>query len=248
MIAVLFLPLLAIAALAIKLVDGGPVFYKQRRLGEHGDAFDILKLRTMRVDAERDGPQWSPARDERITRIGRLLRRSHLDEVPQLLNIFRGEMTLVGPRPERPEIVAELERRFPHYTRRQLVKPGIAGWAALRCGYAGSDLGTAWKLCHDLFYIKRRSVLSDTLILAETSVEVFRDAHRGPARPGRAFPHRRGSRLTVPQPVKVTARALSGPPGRARDPGQALHLLVERIELERDQDLVAGEARIALRL
>ncbi len=186
-IALLFLPILAIAALAIKLVDGGPVFYKQRRLGEHGGEFDIIKLRTMRVDAESEGPQWSLVRDERITRIGRLLRRSHVDEIPQLLNVFRGEMTLVGPRPELPEIVTQLERRFPHYTRRQLIKPGIAGWAALRCGYAGSDLGTAWKLCHDLFYIKRRSVLSDTLILAETSVEVFRDAHRALRAPDERF-------------------------------------------------------------
>jgi lipopolysaccharide/colanic/teichoic acid biosynthesis glycosyltransferase len=96
-------------------------------------------------------------------------------------------MTLVGPRPERPEMVAELEAKFPHYTRRHLVKPGIAGWAALRCGYAGSDIGTAWKLCHDLFYIKRRSVFADTLILAETAVETFRDAHRALRAPGERF-------------------------------------------------------------
>lgn len=178
-IALLFLPVVAVAAIAIKLSDGGPVLYRQRRLGELGEEFEIVKLRTMRVDAEADGPRWSAADDERVTPVGRLLRRSHIDEVPQLWNVLKGEMTLVGPRPERGEIVAELEQRFPHYNRRHLVKPGIAGWAALRCGYAGSDLGTAWKLCHDLFYIKRRSVLSDTLILAETTVEVFRDAHRG---------------------------------------------------------------------
>jgi lipopolysaccharide/colanic/teichoic acid biosynthesis glycosyltransferase len=141
----------------------------------------------MRTDAEADGPQWSGEGDTRVTRIGRLLRRSHIDEVPQLWNVLRGDMTLVGPRPERPEMVAELERRFPHYTRRQLVKPGIAGWAALRCGYAGSDIGTAWKLCHDLFYIKRRSMLADTLILAETGVEVFRDAHRALRAPEERF-------------------------------------------------------------
>jgi exopolysaccharide biosynthesis polyprenyl glycosylphosphotransferase len=182
-----FLPVVALAALAIKLDDRGPVFYRQRRLGELGDSFEILKLRTMRIDAEADGPQWSTEGDSRVTRIGRLLRRSHLDEVPQLWNVLRGDMTLVGPRPERPEMVAELERRFPHYTRRQLVKPGIAGWAALRCGYAGSDIGTAWKLCHDLFYIKRRSMLADTLILAETGVEVFRDAHRALRAPGERF-------------------------------------------------------------
>jgi exopolysaccharide biosynthesis polyprenyl glycosylphosphotransferase len=187
LIAVFSLPVLAVAALAIKLGDGGPVLYRQRRLGEFGREFDILKLRTMRVDAERHGPQWATAEDDRITSIGRLLRRSHLDEVPQLWNVLRGEMTLVGPRPERPEIVSALERRFPHYTRRHLVKPGIAGWAALRCGYAGSDLGTAWKLCHDLFYIKRRSVLVDSLILAETAVEVFRDAHRALRAPDERF-------------------------------------------------------------
>jgi exopolysaccharide biosynthesis polyprenyl glycosylphosphotransferase len=186
-IAIAFLPLMLIAAAAVKLSDGGPVLYRQRRLGEFGEAFDIIKLRTMGVDAERDGPQWSTPGDARVTTVGRILRRSHLDEVPQLLNVLRGEMTLVGPRPERPEMVSELERRFNHYTRRHLVKPGIAGWAALRCGYAGTDLGTAWKLCHDLFYIKRRSVLADALILAETGVEVFRDAHRALRAPQERF-------------------------------------------------------------
>jgi exopolysaccharide biosynthesis polyprenyl glycosylphosphotransferase len=186
-IALVCLPLLLLAVLAIKLFDRGPVLYRQRRLGELGEEFEIIKLRTMRVDAEADGPQWADADDTRVTRVGRILRRTHLDEVPQLWNVLRGEMTLVGPRPERPEMVAELERRFPHYTRRHLVKPGIAGWAALRCGYAGSDIGTAWKLCHDLFYIKRRSVLADALILAETGVEVFRDAHRALRAPDERF-------------------------------------------------------------
>ena len=187
LIALIFLPVLIVAAIAVKLSDGGPVLYRQRRLGEFGEEYDILKLRTMRVDAEADGPQWSAVGDDRVTRVGRLLRRTHLDEIPQLWNVLRGDMTLVGPRPERPEMVAELERRFPHYTRRHLVKPGIAGWAALRCGYAGSDIGTAWKLCHDLFYIKRRSMLADALILAETGVEVFRDAHRALRAPGERF-------------------------------------------------------------
>lgn len=186
-IALLFMPVVLIAAVAIKLDDRGPVLYRQRRLGEFGEGFEILKLRTMRIDAESNGPQWAEAADPRVTRIGKILRRSHVDELPQLWNILRGEMTLVGPRPERPEMLAELERRFPHYTRRHLVKPGLAGWAALRCGYAGTDIGTAWKLCHDLFYIKRRSVLADTLILAETAVEVFRDAHRALRAPGKRF-------------------------------------------------------------
>jgi exopolysaccharide biosynthesis polyprenyl glycosylphosphotransferase len=187
LIALVFLPVLLVAAIAIKLHDRGPVLYRQRRLGEFGEEFDILKLRTMRPDAEANGPQWAASGDDRITRVGRVLRRTHLDEIPQLWNVLRGDMTLVGPRPERPEMVAELERRFPHYTRRHLVKPGIAGWAALRCGYAGSDIGTAWKLCHDLFYIKRRSMLADALILAETGVEVFSDAHRALRAPDERF-------------------------------------------------------------
>ena len=186
-IALVTLPVMAVAALAVKLSDGGPVFYRQRRLGEGGRSFEIVKLRTMRVDAEAGGPQWSGADDHRVTGVGRILRRSHLDEVPQLINVLRGEMTLVGPRPERPEIVSELERRFPHYTRRQLVKPGMTGWAQLRCGYAGSELGTAWKLCHDLFYIKHRSVLGDALILAETVVVAFQDAHRALPSPQARF-------------------------------------------------------------
>jgi lipopolysaccharide/colanic/teichoic acid biosynthesis glycosyltransferase len=187
-IALATLPLLVVAAIAIKLEGrGGPILYRQRRLGEHGREFEIVKLRTMRVDAERSGPQWAEADDDRITLVGRILRRSHVDEIPQLWNVLRGEMTLVGPRPERPEIVVELEQRFPHYSRRQLVKPGITGWAQLRCGYAGSELGTAWKLCHDLFYIKRRSLIVDALILAETSSVAFRDAHRALRSPRERF-------------------------------------------------------------
>jgi exopolysaccharide biosynthesis polyprenyl glycosylphosphotransferase len=186
-IAVISLPVLIAAAVAIKLGDWGPVFYRQRRLGEHGEGFEIVKLRTMRVDAEAEGPQWSEADDARVTRVGRVLRRTHLDELPQLWNVFRGDMTLVGPRPERPEIVVELESRFSHYTRRQLVKPGITGWAQLRCGYAGSELGTAWKLSHDLFYVKRRSTLADALIVGETAVVAFRDAHRRMRAPDERF-------------------------------------------------------------
>jgi lipopolysaccharide/colanic/teichoic acid biosynthesis glycosyltransferase len=186
-LAFLFLPALAIAALAIKLNDRGPVLYRQQRVGEHGLPFEMLKLRTMKEGAEPHGPEWSGPSDARVTRIGRLLRRTHVDELPQLWNVLRGQMTLVGPRPERPEIVRQLELRFGHYTRRHLVKPGIAGWAALRCGYAGSELGSAWKLSHDLFYVKRRSALADGLILAETAVEVFRDAHRALRAPDPRF-------------------------------------------------------------
>ena len=185
--ALVVLPVVGIAAVAIKLTEGGPAFYRQRRVGERGREFEIIKLRTMVVDAEAGGPQWSGAGDVRVTRLGRFLRRTHIDELPQLWCVLRGDMTLVGPRPERPEICAELENRFPHYVRRHLVKPGITGWAQLRCGYAGSELGTAWKLCHDLFYIKRRSILADSLIIVETAFQAGRDAHRALRAPRQRF-------------------------------------------------------------
>jgi len=186
--ALVALPVVGVAAVATKLSDGGPVLYRQRRVGERGKEFEIIKLRTMVQGAEEvTGPQWSEAGDERVTRLGRFLRRTHIDELPQLWCVLRGDMTLVGPRPERPEICAELERRFPHYVRRHLVKPGITGWAQLRCGYAGSELGTAWKLCHDLFYIKRRSMLADWLIIVETAFQAGKDAHRALRAPRQRF-------------------------------------------------------------
>ncbi|MEO8092134.1 MAG: exopolysaccharide biosynthesis polyprenyl glycosylphosphotransferase [bacterium] len=194
-IGVITLPLLALGALAIKLQDRGPVLYRQRRLGEHGRQFEILKLRSMAEDAEADGlVRWSDADDDRATRVGRVLRRTHIDELPQLWNVLRGDMTLVGPRPERPEVEADLERQFSHYTRRHLLRPGITGWAQLRCGYAGSDLGAAWKLCHDLYYIKHRSMLADLLIIFETAFVAFRDAHRALRTPRKRFIVEEGAR------------------------------------------------------
>jgi lipopolysaccharide/colanic/teichoic acid biosynthesis glycosyltransferase len=177
-VALAAVPVVAIAAIAIKLTDRGPVFYRQVRVGARGAHFEILKLRSMSVDAERAGVQFSRARDPRVTAVGRVLRRTHIDELPQIFNVIRGDMRLVGPRPERPEIVAEMERIFPHYSRRLLLKPGITGWAQVRCGYAGSTLGTAWKLCHDLYYLKRRSTLADLLIMFETIAIAAKDAHR----------------------------------------------------------------------
>jgi lipopolysaccharide/colanic/teichoic acid biosynthesis glycosyltransferase len=188
LIGALFAPAIAVAAIAVKLGDRGPILFRQRRVGEHGREFEILKLRTMGEDAEANGsPQWAVGDDARVTPVGRILRRTHIDELPQLWNVLRGDMTLVGPRPERPELVRLIEGQFPHYTRRHLVKPGIAGWAQLRCGYAGSGLGTAWKLCHDLYYVKHRSLLGDALILLETLLETFRDAHRSLRSPGERF-------------------------------------------------------------
>lgn len=213
---VLTAPLLLLAAVAIRLGDGGRVFYRQTRVGEGGRPFRIYKLRTMRIDAEWGGAQWSVAADDRATRVGRVLRRMHLDEVPQAINVLRGQMTLVGPRPERPEIIAELERLFPHYKRRLLIKPGVTGWAQVHCGYAGTGLGTAWKLCHDLYYLKHRSILGDLLIMVETLVIAARDSHR-PLRsptPGLLFDaaQARGVVIFEGKPAAM-ASGPAGPPG-----------------------------------
>lgn len=188
---VLLLPCLLVTAVltaAIRLADGGPAIYRQRRVGERGREFEMLKLRTMRVDAEEhDGPVWQAPDDPRITPLGHLLRRTHLDELPQIWNLLRGDMTLVGPRPERPDFVEDLATTVPYYERRQLVKPGITGWAQLRCGYAGSELGSAWKMCHDLYFLKHRSLLFEVLIVLETLRAVIGRAAFAPQMPDEEF-------------------------------------------------------------
>src|SRR4029079_2836990 len=115
-----------------------------------------------------EGAKWSHADDPRVTGVGRVLRRLHVDELPLLFNVIRGDMTFVGPRPERPEMVESLERILPNYRRRHLIKPGVTGWAQVRCGYAGSEVGWAWKLCHDLYYLKHRSFWLDCAIIIDT--------------------------------------------------------------------------------
>ena len=164
---VIALPLLAVGAVLIKLTDRGPILHRQKRIGAGGGEIELVKLRTMRIDVE--GPSWTEEDDGRITLVGRVLRRTHIDELPQLWLVLKGEMSLVGPRPEQQAIVSDLEARFSHYDRRHLVKPGITGWAQVRCGYAGSHIGTAWKLCHDLYYLKHRSLVFDLLIMLETA-------------------------------------------------------------------------------
>jgi lipopolysaccharide/colanic/teichoic acid biosynthesis glycosyltransferase len=161
------LPILLISSLAIKLTDRGPVLYRQTRIGENGREIELIKLRTMRPDADALRATGVPD-EELVTRVGRVLQRLHINELPQLWLVMTGEMSLVGPRPELPEVVSKLERRFDYYDRRHLLKPGITGWATVCCGYSGTPLGEAWKLCHDLYYLKRRSVLFDLLILIET--------------------------------------------------------------------------------
>lgn len=157
-----------VVALAIVIDSRGPVFYQQVRLGRAGRRFRIVKFRTMRTDAESNGPQWSTAGDARITRVGRILRRSHLDELPQLMAVIRGDMSMVGPRPERPEFVALLEREVPLYRARLTVAPGLTGWAQINQGYADSVDDAAGKLEYDLYYVRHRSVWFDMEILIGT--------------------------------------------------------------------------------
>ena len=166
---ILVLPVFLGVALLVKLQDGGPVFYRQQRVGMGGKHFSILKFRSMIVDAEADGkPRWASAGDSRITPIGHFLRRSRLDELPQLLNILRGDMALVGPRPERPEIVAELAQSIPNYERRHVMRPGLTGWAQINHDYGGSLEAARWKTRFDLFYIRKWTLLLDLAIMVQT--------------------------------------------------------------------------------
>jgi exopolysaccharide biosynthesis polyprenyl glycosylphosphotransferase len=166
LILLITLPFITIATL---IDDGWPIFYDQTRLGRGGTSYRIFKYRTMRRDAEADGtPRWAREDDERATRVGRFLRKTHLDELPQFLNVLRGEMSLVGPRAERPELVEYFQKHIPFYRARLLVKPGITGWAQINYGYASSIDETIVKLEYDLYYIKHRSMLMDIVILLRT--------------------------------------------------------------------------------
>jgi exopolysaccharide biosynthesis polyprenyl glycosylphosphotransferase len=163
-----YLLLLPFIALLIKVTSPGPAFIRQRRVGFAGREFTMVKLRTMRADAEADGHQWSGRNDPRITTLGRYLRKSRLDEAPQLLNVLRGEMSLIGPRPERPEFVSALQTQLPFYRARLSVKPGISGWAQVKAGYAASLRDTATKLEYDLYYVKNQSLRLDLQIVLHT--------------------------------------------------------------------------------
>ena len=166
------LPLLALLVVLIRR-DGGPALFRQVRIGEGGHPFTMLKLRTMETGTDL-GAQWTSFEDPRVTRVGRLLRRVNLDELPQFLNVLRGDMSLVGPRPEQPEFVERLEQVIPFYQRRHIVKPGLTGWSQVRCGYIRSDRGSTWKLCHDLYYLKHQSTLLDVAILLETLLTMIK--------------------------------------------------------------------------
>jgi len=163
------LPVMLIVAILIKFDSPGPVFYTQERVGRGGRTFRIFKFRSMRQDAEGDtGPRWATQNDPRVTRFGRILRKSRLDEVPQLINVLRGDLNLVGPRPERPAFVEQLLKAIPYYTLRHSVPPGLTGWAQVMFTYSGTLEESKEKLQYDLFYIKNLSVKLDLLVLFKT--------------------------------------------------------------------------------
>jgi sugar transferase (PEP-CTERM system associated) len=175
-ILLLTFPFMLAAALAVKLEDGGPVFYSQERVGEDGKIFRVHKFRSMRTDAEKGGkPQWAQQNDPRITRVGNFMRKTRIDELPQILNVFKGEMSFVGPRPERQYFVEQLIEVVPYYNVRHSVKPGITGWAQVRYGYGSSAEDALQKLQYDLYYVKNNSLFLDVLILIDTlKVVLFR--------------------------------------------------------------------------
>jgi len=166
---VLSLPVAIIAAIAIKLDSPGPVFYTQERVGKNGRVFKIIKFRSMRQDAEKDGQaKWAVKGDSRITRIGNFIRKTRIDEIPQFINILRGEMSFVGPRAERPVFVEQLTEQIPFYSQRHLVEPGLTGWAQVNYGYGASVEDAIQKLQYDLYYIKNVSLLFDIWIMFKT--------------------------------------------------------------------------------
>ncbi len=167
-ILLLGLPFMVLAAIAIKLEEGlkAPVFYHQERVGEAGRTFELVKFRSMRTDAEKDGKaRWAVKNDDRVTRVGRIIRNLRIDELPQVINVLRGDMSFVGPRPERPSIVEELKADIPYYAERHMLKPGITGWAQVRYPYGASMEDARRKLEYDLYYIKNQSLLMDFYVM-----------------------------------------------------------------------------------
>jgi sugar transferase (PEP-CTERM system associated) len=174
LVLVLMLPVMILTALAIWLEDGSPVLYRQERIGECGHPFKILKFRSMRVDAEKDGlARWAQKNDDRVTRVGRFIRKTRIDESPQIFNVLKGDMSFVGPRPERPQFVRELTRQIPYYSSRHTVKPGITGWAQIRYPYGASVEDAVKKLQYDLYYVKNHTLFLDLIILFQTAQVVL---------------------------------------------------------------------------
>ena len=178
LLAVLSLPVTIVAAIAIKLTSSGSIFFSQTRVGLRGKEFNLYKFRTMVADAESEGAQWASDNDPRITKVGRFLRKTRIDELPQCWNILRGEMSIIGPRPERPEFTNMLKEEIPYYDLRHLVKPGLSGWAQVMYPYGASKEDALHKLQYDLFYIKNQSQLLDLHILLRTALVTFQRSGR----------------------------------------------------------------------
>jgi sugar transferase (PEP-CTERM system associated) len=175
----LVLPLMAFAAIAVAIEDGLPILYRQERVGRDGASFTLFKFRSMRRDAEKGRPQWAMSGDPRTTRVGNVLRKFRVDELPQLINVLKGDMSFVGPRPERPFFVAELAQQIPFYRERHSVKPGITGWAQVNYPYGASLDDARQKLAYDLYYVKNRTLFLDFLILVQTvRVVLFHEGAR----------------------------------------------------------------------
>ena|SRR3989440_916448 len=170
---ILSLPIAIIAAVLIKLESRGPVLYKQERVGKNGRTFKLMKFRSMRVDAEKDGPVWAKTDDQRMTRVGRVIRKIRVDELPQFWNILRGEMNFVGPRPERPHFVSQLAEEIPYYEQRHLIAPGLTGWAQINYPYGASIEDAKQKLQYDLYYLKNQSLALDATIMFETTKTIL---------------------------------------------------------------------------
>jgi sugar transferase (PEP-CTERM system associated) len=166
---ILAIPVMLITAVLIKLESPGPVLYLQERVGQNGKTFKVCKFRSMRTDAEKDGrPIWAAANDSRVTRVGAVIRKLRIDELPQLFNVLKGDMSLVGPRPERPFFVEQLTTQIPYFAARHSVKPGVTGWAQVRYQYGSTVEDSQEKLQYDLYYVKNHSLFLDILVLLET--------------------------------------------------------------------------------
>ena len=167
------IPIVVICSLIIFIEDRGPIFYKQTRTGQYEKNFEIIKLRTMKINAEAKGPQWSKVGDKRITKFGKMLRLTRIDELPQLISVLKGDMSLIGPRPERPEIDKELKLKIPNYSLRYIIRPGLSGWAQVNFPYGASISDSIRKFSYDIYYLKHTSILLDFLICLRTIRMVF---------------------------------------------------------------------------
>lgn len=165
---VLTFPVMLVTAIAIKLDSLGPIFYRQQRVGRHGKLFDVIKFRSMTVNAESNGAVWAKEKDNRVTAIGAFIRKTRIDELPQTINILMGQMSFVGPRPERPEFTELLKNEIPHYDDRHQVKPGLTGWAQINYPYGASIYDAREKLTYDLYYMKYYSFMLDLFIIIRT--------------------------------------------------------------------------------